>query len=268
MKIILSRKGFDSSNGGMPSPIMPNGELLSMPIPSDDSISYADLSYKGKSYESILKELNPKFSSKSCHLDPDIRENVRNASVDNWKPAFGQIGSAAAYLRSNVEVGDIILFFGWFRGVINENGSYKFCTPRHTDDFYKYADLQIIYGYMQIGAVMTDSEKIKKYYWHPHSSAGRLAVDTNALYIPSERLSFCDKKAGCGVLDYREDRVLTKKDRTRGIWNEHSFLMPDKIIGNRKNSSKSDGLYYAGVWQELAFKESDELTEWAKKIIL
>ena len=35
MKIILSRKGFDSGYGGMPSPILPNGIMLSMPIPSN-----------------------------------------------------------------------------------------------------------------------------------------------------------------------------------------------------------------------------------------
>lgn len=34
MKIILSRKGFDSSYGGYPSPILPDGSLLSIPIPS------------------------------------------------------------------------------------------------------------------------------------------------------------------------------------------------------------------------------------------
>lgn len=34
MKIILSRKGTDSSYGGYPSPILPDGSLLSIPIPS------------------------------------------------------------------------------------------------------------------------------------------------------------------------------------------------------------------------------------------
>ena len=43
MKVILSRKGFDSSNGGCPSPIMPDGTLLSMPIPSNDEIGYDEL---------------------------------------------------------------------------------------------------------------------------------------------------------------------------------------------------------------------------------
>lgn len=33
MKIILSRKGFDSSVGGVASPLFPDGTLLSLPIP-------------------------------------------------------------------------------------------------------------------------------------------------------------------------------------------------------------------------------------------
>ena len=33
MKIILSRKGFDSSCGGVASPILPGGEIVSLPIP-------------------------------------------------------------------------------------------------------------------------------------------------------------------------------------------------------------------------------------------
>ena len=46
MKVILSRKGFDSSNGGCPSPILPDGTLLSLPIPTDDRDKYEDLSWK------------------------------------------------------------------------------------------------------------------------------------------------------------------------------------------------------------------------------
>ena len=45
MKIILSRKGFDSSNGGCPSPIMPDGTLLSMPIPTDDDVFFSDVAW-------------------------------------------------------------------------------------------------------------------------------------------------------------------------------------------------------------------------------
>jgi len=41
VKIILSRKGFDSTSGGVPSPIFPDGRMLSLPIPDKQShISY------------------------------------------------------------------------------------------------------------------------------------------------------------------------------------------------------------------------------------
>ena len=33
VRVVLSRKGFDSSSGGYPSPILPDGTLLSLPIP-------------------------------------------------------------------------------------------------------------------------------------------------------------------------------------------------------------------------------------------
>ena len=60
MKIILSRKGMDSNTGGLASPILPNGTLLSLPIPSDDKITYSSIQWDGKSYLDIIKELNPK----------------------------------------------------------------------------------------------------------------------------------------------------------------------------------------------------------------
>ena len=60
MKIILSRKGFDSSNGGIVSPIMEDGTLVSLPIPSDDRDRFDDLVYCGHSYAKILQDLNYK----------------------------------------------------------------------------------------------------------------------------------------------------------------------------------------------------------------
>ena len=37
MKVILSRKGMDSEAGGMASPILPDGTLLSLPISDENS---------------------------------------------------------------------------------------------------------------------------------------------------------------------------------------------------------------------------------------
>ena len=120
MKIIISRKGFDLSNGGIPSPILPDGTLLSFPIPGKfDNLSFDDLNYNGVSFSTILRQLRgkeDKTNHYNCHLDPDIREGLRNVPVSDWKPAFGQINSSQGLLRNqNVTVGDLFLFFGWFR---------------------------------------------------------------------------------------------------------------------------------------------------------
>jgi hypothetical protein len=44
MKLVLSRNGFDSENGGMASPILPDGRLVPLPIPiSHDKFTVADI---------------------------------------------------------------------------------------------------------------------------------------------------------------------------------------------------------------------------------
>lgn len=46
MKVVLSRKGMDSRAGGIPSPILPDGMLLSLPIPNEKSgVPYDALVY-------------------------------------------------------------------------------------------------------------------------------------------------------------------------------------------------------------------------------
>lgn len=266
MKVILSRKGFDSSNGGCPSPIMPDGTLLSMPIPSNDRDSYEDLLYDGITYSDILSEISPRRDFEHCHVDPDIRYN-RIKTIENWKPAFGQIGAAQGVLKnSRVEKGDIFLFFGWFRRVEMINGKYRFVS-RKKGCFYDHADLHVIYGYLQIGDILTEREKISGYPWHPHSSSERSYSESNAIYLPSENLSIIPEYSGYGTLDYKLDRVLTMEGHNRGTWKEMPFLLPEHVYGNRKNSAKEEGIYYGGIWQELVVEESDGLLDWVESII-
>ena len=116
MKVILSRKGMDSESGRVASPILPDGTLLSLPIPDRKSKKkYEDIQYKGQNYRDIITRLHPDFDFESyptCHLDPDIYEDIDYRPVD-WVPAFGQWGVAATHLdKSCVDVGDIFLFYG------------------------------------------------------------------------------------------------------------------------------------------------------------
>ncbi|NLU36430.1 MAG: hypothetical protein GXX01_05350 [Clostridiales bacterium] len=271
MKIILSRKGFDNTYGGCASPILPDGTMLSMPIPSeDDDILYSQLQYKEINYADMLKQLNPRIKNiTTCHLDPDIRPDIRIKSPENWMPAFGQIGSAQGLLRNaGVTVGDIFLFFGWFRRVKHTKSGYRFLTKDDSNDFYDSSDLHVIFGYMQIGRIITDQSEIRKLSWHPHASEERLKDKTNTIYIASEKLSICPDLPGYGTFDYRKDRVLTMEGKNRSVWNAYEFLMPDKIYGNRKNSAKDGGLSYRGIWQELIVNNvSTELLDWVISII-
>jgi hypothetical protein len=136
MKIILSRKGFDSAHGGIASPVFPTGKMLSFPIPGTDnkkdSIKYSDLWFDGMDLAQILCDLGYKEEkySQYCHLDPDLVESRRKDNVENWTAAFGQINQSAKYLRNqqvgegkNGEEGDLFFFFGNFHHVEKKNGN-------------------------------------------------------------------------------------------------------------------------------------------------
>ena len=259
MKIILSRKGFDTSNGGCANPLMPDGILLSLPIPSYDKLTYADIAYNGLPYDQLLKQLKAKIKYPGCHLDPDIRPNIRLITPSDWRPAFGQIDSAQGQLRNQcVGDGDLFLFFGWFRQVEQTaNGSFNFV--------HGAPNIHVIFGYLQVERVLTRAEEVARYAWHPHSDLSRR--NNNAIYLARKTLSFDETKPGCGVLNYSENRVLTLKGCSMGTWREIPALMPNNIVSKRKNSANGQGVYYKGIWQEMVLKENIESEKWAKSVL-
>lgn len=261
MKVILSRKGFDTKNGCCPSPIMPDGTLLSLPIPSNDELTYADIAYQGLPIDQLLKHLNPKQNYQGCHLDPDIRMDIWLNVPAHWQPAFGQIDSSQGLLRNqNVNTGDLFLFFGMFRLVQQKtNNSYKYVR--------KSPILHVIFGYLQVDRVLTQPEDVAKYYWHPHASKNRLIKTNNALYLARKTLNFDETMLGSGVLKYAKNRVLTQTNSPMAIWREIPALMPTNIVSERKNCASGQGIYYQGIWQELILKENEESENWAKNIL-
>ena len=160
-----------------------------------------------------------------------------------------------------VEPGDLFLFFGSFHRVKEENGHYRYV--RHSGDFYQDNDIHAIFGYMQVGKIITDPEEAKKLFWHPHACEDRIHNPTNAIYLPAERLSFRPDLPGCGLFQYDERRVLTFEGHPKATWKPNGVYMPDAIVGKRKNSSKGPGVFYCGIWQELALKETPEAERWA-----
>lgn len=270
MKVILSRKGFDSENGGMPSPIMPDGTLLSLPIISDgDTQRYSKLKYKGKPYLEIIKELKPKKEVKDySHLDPDIRKNVIERDK-RWLPLFGQTDKAQSHLsKAKVKEGDLFLFFGWFKQT-EWNGKhlrYKKDAPSQ----------HIIWGYLQIGKIFdtikySPSNLPKWMQYHPHAQKRFKKEKNNCIYVASENLSFAPSLPGGGVFKLHKDLVLTKKGALkRSQWELPSFFKNEKIkiTYHTQASYKKDHFQSVARGQEFVIETNSKVTEWAKKLLL
>ena len=279
MKVILSRKGFDSANGGIPSPIFEDGTMLSFPIPSKDhnmdKISYNELTCNGVLLNKILKDLGYS-GDECCHLDPDLDSTRRVVPVKGWKPAFGQINQSASYLLNNkIDEGDLFLFFGNFRHVVKSHGKYKFAhRNKNSEDPYYGKEMQVIWGYLQVGEIISDPKEQEKFFWHPHACEKRLFKEKNNLiFTAAKRLSFAPQMPGYGVFSYDKKRVLTMPEKTKAIWTKQTAYDVDNInkINNRdskrKNSAKDPkGIYYAGIWQELVLKDNKDSENWAKSI--
>jgi hypothetical protein len=255
MKIIFSRKGFDSEYGEMPNPILPDGTLLSLPIPSSDATEFQSLTYKGKSYASIVDELsNGKKYFTNCHLDPDIRAEVI-ARPDGWKPAFGQTDAALSHLcNQGVGVGDLFLFFGRFREAENVKGKYQFVpgtTPKH-----------VIWGYLQVGELLRCPTS-KEYPWlssHPHIDR---ESNNNVVFVARDTLSWDENQKGANVLTYKDSLVLTKIGMSASRW-DLPESMRDVRISYHKEKHRMDG-YFQSVakGQEFVFEtENAKVWNW------
>ena len=280
MKVILSRKGFDSGIGGYASPILPDGTVLSLPIPEEGSdICYSNLKTQdGKSYMDIMKSIKStvKYGEKlwkdlkedcACHLDPDLRKGMIKRQ-DNWRPMFGQASGAQTHLENNrVDKDDLFLFFGWFRNTIIKNDEIKF-DPKDKNGRH------ILYGYMQIGEKITvnKSNNIRKWMeYHPHIAGNHDRNSNNTIYIERESLSWNSNIAGAGVFNYNDSLVLTKEGETRSQWQLPSIFKNVKITFHNSESWKNkNGIEYfqsVGRGQEFVIEKNTEIEEWVKGII-
>lgn len=277
MKVILSRKGFDSVNGGIPSAIMPNGDVVSFPIPSDDPAMYSDLRYDSHSYQSLLDDLAREYGHETCplehcHVDPDLDGTRWKQKPSGWKPAFGQISASSRYLTDTVgvEENDLFLFFGSFH-FLQKDLMDRFEFSSGTGDFYHDADLHLIFGYLQVGEIIRDPSRIRQEYpWHPHADM-RAEDESNILIVPRRTLSFAPERPGSGFLPFSKDRVLTRVGKSRAYWRYNPAYAPENIIVSkgRKNSSRDSAcIYYSGIWQELGLKDLPSTEAWGKQMVL
>lgn len=129
--------------------------------------------------------------------------------------------------------------------------------------------MQVIWGYLQVGEILSTPEQQKAVSWHPHSIPARTSNPTNVIFKASKQLSFAPTLPGAGILPFDKKRVLTLYGASKGTWTKNPVYDVDNILSNRKNNAKDpqSGIYYAGIWQELALKESDACIEWCRSIL-
>lgn len=260
MKIILSRKGFDSGNGGQPSPILPDGTLLSLPIPYKNGIQFSKPTYQNMTYFDIIKQLNTKTQiteNNYCHLDPDIRFDAKERD-SKWKGLFGQSRSARQHLiNQGVEEGDVFLFFGWFRQteLIEKKLRYKRGAP----------DLHVIYGYLQIGSIFEQkTDLFPNIEYHPHANFDE---DNDCIYQASDFLEYYNDKPGYGTFKFNERLVLTKKGMSRSKWELPDYFRDIEISYHTKLSFVNDYFQSARIGQEFVIECNKPIHNWAKNIL-
>lgn len=274
MKIILSRKGFDSAYGGYPSPILPNGSLISLPIPLPDLTRYSDLNIdKNRTYYSLMKELNEKIryngcwheltENTECHLDPDIRARVVQRSK-NWMPAFGQVGHSQSHLKNEgVKEGDLFLFFGWFKKTTINKGRAQFdkLAP----------ELHVIFGYLQIGEIIHTQDNPIFPSWmqnHPHiKNEVRRKIFTNTIYVARKKSTWDEDVAGAGTFRFSNGLILTKNGLSRSKWNLPDFFKKANISRHSEKSWKEGYFKSADIGQEFVIADNDEVENWAQLLV-
>lgn len=216
MKIVFSRKGFDSKSGGFPSPIFPDGTVCSIPIPTtlvQYDYSHIKCSYEREPIQEILNQLTNKLikngelkccdyasNAQACHYDP--MEFQQEGYL-----ALGQAENAEAHLRNQgVQEGDQFIFYGLFQPVNKTAGvwSYKRDTP----------PVHLIWSWMKIGRrfhVEREADLVREAYpfldRHPHLNAEYISRNRgkiNGIYVSSnyQKFKFSDTRVLTDTKNY------------------------------------------------------------------
>lgn len=154
------------------------------------------------------------------HLDPDLDATVRPRRP-GWRPCFGQTGAAQAHLENRcVGIGDLFLFFGWFREVESLEGRWRYLPDA--------PDIHCLFGWLQAGSIYHLDDGDEAPIWareHPHvrnADRYRSSRSRNTLYVSSDLLKIptcTGSLPGGGIFPrYFPALRLTAPERSRSVW--------------------------------------------------
>jgi hypothetical protein len=229
MKIILSRKGFDSTAGGIANLVLPDGRLIVFPIPDQNGrVSYNELPSGVDGYDTMYDLLQGLgctsviTGTDRAHLDPDLIPDSIPRDP-KWRGVFGQSESSLSHLINNaVGEGALFLFFAWFKNVewIGDKLRYSGIAD----------DRHIIYGYLHVERVFETSAPIPDDYnwikYHPHFALPDRK--RNSVFVAANKLQVGGKDYP-GFHFFEKEiamRRLTDKPGQRSIWRLPGLLDP------------------------------------------
>jgi hypothetical protein len=265
LKVIFSRKGIDSAYGKGVSPIFPNGDMLSIPIPAkqkENGIHYSRISFNGHSLQSYKRQLGLVTEVNKCHYDPCINTNIK-VEGKSWCPSFGTHGAAASHLlNEEVSVGDLFLFFGTFRKV------------RHNSDrtwsFEKeFKAVHVLFGYLKVKQILylkhdkkRDIAREKGLCKHPHIQ-NEYPIN-NVLFIGESEYS--------GSFKFHDELILSNDSNKKSVWRVPHFFADCKISRHSNTNrfqKNNDHLLWStvSIGQEFVCKENVDVSGWAKSLI-
>lgn len=230
MKIIFSRKGFDSTDryGGKPSPIINGTTPLSLPIPEDkkETIRYRDLADPTGRFVSlgqIAKQLTGGIvdGETFAHLDPDLRREAYPRE-DGWRPIFGQVDQAQTHLcNQGIRPGDLFLFYGLYKDANASNGTITYvrgAAPKH-----------VIWGWLAVGDTFRPRCESDVPIWaryHAHATDKRSA--NNTIFVAAN--SAFGSLPGAGIFPkYSDELCLTdlQTDHVKpSVWRLPAWYAP------------------------------------------
>lgn len=223
LKFIFSRKGFDSQYGRVPSPILPDRSLQTLPIPSRYGRPLGDIQgHLGPLY-SLASDLTEGAitARTTVHLDPDLSDESV-ARRPGWRASLGQVGSAQKHLaKQGVGPGDVFLFFGWFRQAEHFAGRWRYVPGA--------PNVHALFGWLQIGQIHKVGASACPAWLedHPHVKyAASIGVD-NTIYVAGERLvGSRDRVPAAGVFrNWDADLQLTAPGCSRSVWRLPRWLL-------------------------------------------
>jgi hypothetical protein len=155
------------------------------------------------------------------HLDPDLSD-VSVARRPGWRASLGQMGSAQKHLaKQGVGLGDVFLFFGWFRQVEYFAGRWRYVSGAPS--------VHALFGWLQVGNVLNVGESECPVWLedHPHvQHAAHIGAD-NTIYVAGERLlGSRHRLPAAGTFQrWGADLQLTAPGCSRSVWRVPRWLL-------------------------------------------